>query len=70
METPEKEKTEQYPEGKLVPKDEGKVEVSIGTAKDNVIISFPKSIMWIAMNKNQAIDFAALITKTASTIKS
>jgi len=54
-----------YPSGKLNKQDEGATLIRIDIEKDVVIIDFGKELKWIGLYKEQAIQFAKMITDKA-----
>ena len=60
--------TGKFPHGKLTPKDEGEIKFSVGLSMDKkrVILNFGKAVRWVGMNRNQAIDVAKAMIKTAN----
>lgn len=64
--------TGKYPAGKLNAKDAGEIRFSIGTSMDRkrVVMNFGKTVRWVAMERNQAIDVGKALIKSANeTIK-
>jgi|GEM_PF-1990436 len=57
--------TGNFPQGKLTAKDEGEYKFMVATIKDKVVINFGRSIAWIAMNRNEALDLARILKKRA-----
>lgn len=59
--------TGKYPAGKLTAKDAGEIRFSIGRSMDGkkVVMNFGKSIRWVAMERNQAIDVGKALIKSA-----
>lgn len=55
--------TGRFPEGKLVPQDEGEIRFAVGRAKGKVIIEFGKSVHWVGMSGEQAIDLGRSLMK-------
>jgi hypothetical protein len=60
--------TGDFPRGKLNASDEGGLMVAIGARDRTVIIDFGKSIVWIGLDKQQALQFAETIRKKAESI--
>jgi hypothetical protein len=59
---------ETYPRGKLNNDDEGATPIAIGIEDKTVIIRFFKPIVWIGMDKFQAIELANTIIEKANSI--
>jgi hypothetical protein len=57
--------TGKFPEGKLVPNDEGEVRLIVGHFRDKVIVDFGTPVKWFAMEPEQAIELAKHIRKNA-----
>lgn len=59
--------TGQHPEGKLNPDDEGEIAFAIGADRENkkVLIDFGTPVKWIAMNPDQATQFAHILIEKA-----
>lgn len=60
--------TGEFPEGKLGKHDEGQLKMAIGEKDGKLVFDFGKSVRWIGMPPNQAIDFALNIINHAKTI--
>lgn len=57
--------TNNFPQGKLHPTDEGEIKMAISTKDNKVIIVFGKPTAWIGMDKEQAIQLGKTIIKKA-----
>lgn len=64
-----KESSSKYPRGKLNKHDEGQVAMAIGTEGNTVIISFPKTIKWIGLDPDLALEMAKTLTNHALALK-
>jgi hypothetical protein len=58
-----------YPRGKLNNDDEGALLIRITAEDKTIIIDFGKTIKWIGLNKDDAIQFANCIINKANEIK-
>lgn len=61
--------TGEFPEGQLNEHDEGELNIGMGIEGKNLIVDFGKSIEWIGMSKQQALQFADFIIKNANKIE-
>ena len=50
--------TGEFPEGKLVPNDEGEIQFGVTTYEGKVVIEFGKSVHWLGMTPKQAQELA------------
>lgn len=51
-------KTSRYPEGKILPEDEGEIRIGFGVKDGKVIIDFGGPVAWIGMTPQQALKMA------------
>jgi len=58
--------TNEFPDGKINENDMGELRLGIGTTNDNVVIDFGTSLTWLAFSKQEAIEFARIITEKAN----
>ena len=61
--------TDQYPDGKISDDDEGELTVAITATEEHLVINFFKSVRWIALRRDEAIEFGEQIIKRAKEIK-
>jgi len=54
-----------FPEGQIVPHDEGAIQFAVGSEGDKVIIDFGTSVKWIGMTAQEAADLASTILAAA-----
>ena len=54
-----------YPQGKLTEDDEGAVRMAIGIVDNKVMIDFGTMLQWVAMSREEAIEFAGMIIEKA-----
>ena len=59
---------DKYPHGKLRDDDQGETMMAISVQGDAVVITFPKSLDWIGLDKRTAINVARTIMRRASEI--
>ena len=58
--------TGEYPAGKMSPYDEGAIRLAVADdGRGNVRIEFGKPVAWLAMPKEQAVEFALVILRNA-----
>ena len=57
--------TGEFPQGKLVPHDEGAIQFAIGEKDGKVVIDFGTSVHWFAMTPQEAADLASVLLKRA-----
>jgi hypothetical protein len=62
--------TGEFPRGKLNQDDEGELQLAILVRDNTVVIEFGKSVKWIGLDADGAIEFANLILAHANEIKS
>ena len=55
--------TGQFPNGKWQDSDEGEIRFAVGHKGEKVFIEFGKSVRWIGLNGNQAIDLGNALLK-------
>lgn len=55
--------TGRFPEGKLIAHDEGEIQFSVGLHQGKVVLDFGKSVAWVGMSGNQAIDLGNVLLK-------
>jgi len=53
--------TNQFPQGKLTPEDEGEIRIAIGQKDGKVVVDFGKPIAWVGFDPEQAESFADTI---------
>jgi hypothetical protein len=58
--------TGNFPQGHLVPEDEGELRIVASIYKGKVLINFGTPIVWFAMNPEQALKFSQLIKNLAT----
>lgn len=51
--------TGKFPEGKATPTDEGEIKFLIGHKGGVVVLEFGKSVRWVGMNPDQALELAS-----------
>jgi len=61
--------TNQFPQGKLTPQDEGEIQLSLATVDDKVILNFGKPIAWIGFTGEQAYNLGKLMIKRAKKLR-
>ena len=57
--------TGDFPEGKIVPHDEGGLQFAIGHYKGKVTLDFGKAVKWIALGPEDARNLAEILKKQA-----
>ena len=57
--------TYDFDDGKLGPDDEGGLNIGLGIKDGKVVIAFGKSVAWIAMSPDSAIELSRLIARQA-----
>jgi len=62
--------TGEFPRGKLSQGDEGELQLAILVRDNTVVIEFGKSVAWLGLDADGAIEFANLILAHANEIKS
>jgi hypothetical protein len=61
--------TDQFPQGKLSPEDEGELIFGIGRDKHSVHINFGKPVIWFSMGPEDALRMASTLVEHATAIK-
>lgn len=64
--TPRLGATGEFPQGKLVPEDEGELQLAIAEVEGRVVINFGKPISWIGMRPEEARMLANMLLLKAS----
>lgn len=57
--------TDQHPEGKLSPSDDGEIRIAVGVEKGKIVLHFGEPTMWIGMTPEQATEIAGLMIQKA-----
>lgn len=57
-----------YPHGKLCEEDEGEINAILGVLDNVVVISFPKPVKWLGLDRATAINLAHQIISYANQI--
>lgn len=60
--------TGRFPEGKFNDDDEGELRAGIAVYQDKIVINFGKSVSWLALLPEQALEFAQMLTEKANEI--
>jgi hypothetical protein len=60
--------TNQFPQGKLTPEDEGEIRVGITVHNGKVVIDFGKPTAWMGMDAEQARSIGELLIRRASEV--
>jgi len=60
--------TRNFPQGKLVPHDEGEIRFAVGEKEGKVVIDFGKETAWVGMFPEQAIELAQILQTRAFNI--
>ena len=58
-----------YPRGKLNAQDEGQLGVTVFVKDKTVMIEYSKLILWVGMDKSQALALAKILTDAANLIE-
>jgi hypothetical protein len=61
--------TNQFPDGKLTPQDEGEIQLSMATVDDKIVLNFAKPIAWIGFTPDQAHNLGRLLIKRAKKLR-
>ena len=61
--------TGKFPEGKLVPSDEGEIAFGITHKNGKVVMSFGKPVAWVGFGPAQATELAGILRKHALLIQ-
>jgi hypothetical protein len=60
-----------YSHGKISPDDEGDLDIGLAADKENgvVRIMFPKPVIWLALEKKEALTLARVISEKAEQLR-
>lgn len=61
--------TNQFPEGKITPQDEGELRLAMTTVDDKIILNFGRPISWIGFTGEQAFNLAKMLRKGAKKVR-
>lgn len=61
--------TNQFPDGKLTPQDEGEIQLSMATVDDKIVLNFGKPVAWIGFTAEQAYNLGRLFIKRAKKLR-